>query len=150
MILPKYLFTKFVVFWTNCHCVIGLGSTYRWVLYRQWRYTMSYHVERSCLMTHIFVFISQIYNIIFLNLSELEMPRFPTILIEVLSLDNWNRFRTEGYTYLTIPGQPGESLIKSSAGTKVNNCYDYMYMYSQKIEKEYLCLSYIANINKTR
>jgi hypothetical protein len=40
-------------------------------------------------------------------ISELELPHFPTIMIEVLSLDTWNRFRTEGYTYLTIPGQPG-------------------------------------------
>ncbi|KAL4223339.1 Pleiotropic negative transcriptional regulator [Mactra antiquata] len=39
---------------------------------------------------------------------EDEMPSFPTIMIEVLSLDTWNRFRTEGYTYLTIPGQPGK------------------------------------------
>ncbi|XP_060586854.1 tectonic-like complex member MKS1 [Ruditapes philippinarum] len=40
--------------------------------------------------------------------KELELPHFPTIMIEVLSLDTWNRFRTEGYTYLTIPGQPGK------------------------------------------
>ncbi|KAK3589148.1 hypothetical protein CHS0354_017116 [Potamilus streckersoni] len=39
--------------------------------------------------------------------EEDEMPRFPTILIEVLSLDSWKRFRTEGYTYLTVPSQPG-------------------------------------------
>lgn len=39
------------------------------------------------------------------------MPNFPTIMLEVLSLDSWNRFRTEGYTYLTIPGQPGNYLL---------------------------------------
>ncbi|XP_061196324.1 uncharacterized protein LOC133204586 [Saccostrea echinata] len=34
-------------------------------------------------------------------------PHFPFILMEVLSLDSWNRFRTEGYTYLAIPPRPG-------------------------------------------
>ncbi|XP_052801949.1 tectonic-like complex member MKS1 [Mya arenaria] len=39
--------------------------------------------------------------------KELEIPRFPTIMVEVLSLDSWQRYRTEGYSYLTVPGQPG-------------------------------------------
>ncbi|KAK3083758.1 hypothetical protein FSP39_002734 [Pinctada imbricata] len=40
--------------------------------------------------------------------EEREMlPKFPLIMIEVLSLDSWNRFRTEGYTYLTVPAKPG-------------------------------------------
>ncbi|XP_048772095.2 tectonic-like complex member MKS1 [Ostrea edulis] len=34
-------------------------------------------------------------------------PHFPFILMEVLSLDSWNRFRTEGYTYVAIPPRPG-------------------------------------------
>ena len=35
------------------------------------------------------------------------MPHFPLILIEVLSLDSFKRFRTEGYTYVTVPNKPG-------------------------------------------
>ena len=52
-------------------------------------------------------------------ISELELPHFPTIMIEVLSLDTWNRFRTEGYTYLTIPGQPGDCITKVSYFLKI-------------------------------
>ncbi|XP_021374695.1 Meckel syndrome type 1 protein-like isoform X2 [Mizuhopecten yessoensis] len=35
------------------------------------------------------------------------LPHFPIIMVEVLSLDMWNRFRTEGYTYINIPTHPG-------------------------------------------
>ncbi|XP_033731555.1 Meckel syndrome type 1 protein-like isoform X1 [Pecten maximus] len=35
------------------------------------------------------------------------LPHFPIIMVEVLSLDRWNRFRTEGYTYISIPTHPG-------------------------------------------
>ncbi|XP_041350207.1 Meckel syndrome type 1 protein-like [Gigantopelta aegis] len=38
-----------------------------------------------------------------------DMPHFPVIMIEVLSLDSWNRFCTEGYTYMQIPTKPGVS-----------------------------------------
>ncbi|XP_064612245.1 tectonic-like complex member MKS1 [Liolophura sinensis] len=38
-----------------------------------------------------------------------EMPHLPCVLIEVLSLDSWNRFRTEGYTYINVPSTPGVS-----------------------------------------
>lgn len=36
-----------------------------------------------------------------------SIPHFPLLMIEVLSLDSWHRFRTEGYTYLPIPSHPG-------------------------------------------
>ena len=37
-----------------------------------------------------------------------DFIHWPTLFIEVLSLDSWERFRTEGYTYLTIPSKAGE------------------------------------------
>ncbi|ESO97860.1 hypothetical protein LOTGIDRAFT_228399 [Lottia gigantea] len=37
------------------------------------------------------------------------MPHFPIIYVEVLSLDSWQRYRTEGYTYFSLPGKPGTS-----------------------------------------
>ena len=36
-----------------------------------------------------------------------ELPHFPIILIEVLSVDSWHRFFHEGYTYIQIPAKPG-------------------------------------------
>ena len=44
-------------------------------------------------------------------------PHFPFILMEVLSLDSWNRFRTEGYTYLAIPPRPGELDVYCQSGS---------------------------------
>ena len=39
-----------------------------------------------------------------------DFIHWPTLFIEVLSLDSWERFRTEGYTYLTIPNKAGENI----------------------------------------
>ncbi|KAK7505914.1 hypothetical protein BaRGS_00002636 [Batillaria attramentaria] len=36
-----------------------------------------------------------------------ELPRFPQILVEALSVDSWHRFFHEGYTSIQIPGKPG-------------------------------------------
>ncbi|KAL8615771.1 hypothetical protein ACOMHN_040266 [Nucella lapillus] len=36
-----------------------------------------------------------------------ELPKFPMVLIEVLSVDSWHRFYHEGYTYIQIPAKPG-------------------------------------------
>ncbi|CAE1324505.1 MKS1 [Acanthosepion pharaonis] len=46
-----------------------------------------------------------------LNTSE-DVPHFPIIYLEVLSLDSWQRYRTEGYSYLTIPPTPGLHKMK--------------------------------------
>ena len=37
-----------------------------------------------------------------------DFIHWPTLFIEVLSLDSWERFRTEGYSYLTIPSKAGK------------------------------------------
>ncbi|XP_013384089.1 Meckel syndrome type 1 protein [Lingula anatina] len=37
------------------------------------------------------------------------LPKWPVMYIEVLSLDSWQRYRTEGYGYLTLPCIPGVS-----------------------------------------
>lgn len=42
------------------------------------------------------------------NLREKAIPRPPYIYFEVISKDTWNRFRTEGLTYKSLPiSQPG-------------------------------------------
>ena len=35
------------------------------------------------------------------------LPQWPQIFLEVLSIDSWQRYRTEGYGYLTVPPTPG-------------------------------------------
>ncbi|XP_071502804.1 tectonic-like complex member MKS1 [Diadema antillarum] len=35
------------------------------------------------------------------------LPAWPQLFLEVLSLDSWQRYRTEGYGYVTIPSTPG-------------------------------------------
>ena len=36
---------------------------------------------------------------------------WPTLFLEVLSVDSWERFRTEGYAYITIPNKAGERIL---------------------------------------
>ncbi|XP_054481218.1 Meckel syndrome type 1 protein isoform X3 [Anoplopoma fimbria] len=43
--------------------------------------------------------------------SEESMPQWPVIYFKVLSLDSWQRFRTEGYGYLLFPAMPGKHTI---------------------------------------
>lgn len=42
--------------------------------------------------------------------------------MEVLSLDSWNRFRTEGYSYLAIPPRPGKLNCSFMHFTSTQNC----------------------------
>ncbi|KAJ8402236.1 hypothetical protein AAFF_G00371010 [Aldrovandia affinis] len=39
--------------------------------------------------------------------KEDSLPQWPVLYFEVLSLDFWQRYRTEGYGYLVIPATPG-------------------------------------------
>nr|XP_023675277.1 Meckel syndrome type 1 protein [Paramormyrops kingsleyae] len=39
--------------------------------------------------------------------TEGSLPEWPVLYFEVLSLDSWQRHRTEGYGYLVIPASPG-------------------------------------------
>ncbi|XP_037323582.2 Meckel syndrome type 1 protein isoform X2 [Pungitius pungitius] len=43
--------------------------------------------------------------------SEESIPQWPVIYFKVLSLDSWQRFRTEGYGYLLFPATPGKQTI---------------------------------------
>ncbi|XP_040035532.1 tectonic-like complex member MKS1 isoform X2 [Gasterosteus aculeatus] len=43
--------------------------------------------------------------------SEESIPQWPVIYFKVLSLDSWQRFRTEGYGYLLFPAVPGKQTI---------------------------------------
>ncbi|KAG9281988.1 Meckel syndrome type 1 protein-like [Astyanax mexicanus] len=39
--------------------------------------------------------------------SEDSLPKWPVLYFKVLSLDFWQRYRTEGYGYLVVPSSPG-------------------------------------------
>ncbi|KAG5284595.1 hypothetical protein AALO_G00028410 [Alosa alosa] len=41
------------------------------------------------------------------NENEDSQPKWPVLYFKVLSLDYWQRYRTEGYGYLVIPSAPG-------------------------------------------
>lgn len=40
------------------------------------------------------------------------LPKWPRILLEVASLDSWDRHRVEGYAYLDLPSIPGKLSIQ--------------------------------------
>ncbi|KAM4546220.1 tectonic-like complex member MKS1 isoform 2-T2 [Fundulus diaphanus] len=43
--------------------------------------------------------------------SEDLIPQWPVIYFKVLSLDSWQRYRTEGYGYLPFPAMPGKHSV---------------------------------------
>ncbi|XP_070772940.1 tectonic-like complex member MKS1 isoform X2 [Enoplosus armatus] len=43
--------------------------------------------------------------------SEESIPQWPVLYFKVLSLDSWQRYRTEGYGYLLFPAMPGKHTI---------------------------------------
>uniref|UniRef100_A0A3P8VI02 MKS transition zone complex subunit 1 n=1 Tax=Cynoglossus semilaevis TaxID=244447 RepID=A0A3P8VI02_CYNSE len=43
--------------------------------------------------------------------SEGTVPQWPMIYFKVLSLDSWQRYRTEGYGYVLFPSEPGNHVI---------------------------------------
>jgi len=50
-----------------------------------------------------------------------DFIHWPTLFIEVLSLDSWERFRTEGYTYLTIPSKAGSYTLEVDTWRPIGN-----------------------------
>ncbi|KAK7087621.1 tectonic-like complex member MKS1 [Littorina saxatilis] len=50
-----------------------------------------------------------------------DLPKFPLILIEVLSVDTWHRFFHEGYTYIQIPAKPGAETSKRDCWRPMGN-----------------------------
>lgn len=50
-----------------------------------------------------------------------DFIHWPTLFIEVLSLDSWERFRTEGYSYLTIPSKAGSYMFEVDTWRPVGN-----------------------------
>ncbi|XP_063342581.1 Meckel syndrome type 1 protein isoform X3 [Pelmatolapia mariae] len=40
--------------------------------------------------------------------SDHSVPQWPVLYFKVLSLDSWQRYRTEGYGYLLFPAMPGK------------------------------------------
>ncbi|XP_071783046.1 tectonic-like complex member MKS1 isoform X1 [Centroberyx gerrardi] len=43
--------------------------------------------------------------------SEESLPQWPVLYFKVLSLDFWQRYRTEGYGYLVFPATPGKHVM---------------------------------------
>ncbi|XP_040907533.1 Meckel syndrome type 1 protein isoform X3 [Toxotes jaculatrix] len=43
--------------------------------------------------------------------TEESIPQWPVLYFKVLSLDSWQRYRTEGYGYLLFPAIPGKHII---------------------------------------
>ncbi|CAL8365262.1 unnamed protein product [Lota lota] len=43
--------------------------------------------------------------------SEEALPQWPVLYFKVLSLDYWQRYRTEGYGYLVFPATPGKHVV---------------------------------------
>ena len=37
----------------------------------------------------------------------MSLPKWPRVLLEVASLDYWDRHRVEGYGYMDLPQAPG-------------------------------------------
>lgn len=49
----------------------------------------------------------------FLSLAD-SLPQWPVLYFEVLSLDFWQRYRIEGYGFVTLPATPGKKLDLAS------------------------------------
>ncbi|XP_019622108.1 PREDICTED: Meckel syndrome type 1 protein-like [Branchiostoma belcheri] len=47
------------------------------------------------------------YEVFFRNETEDDMPQWPLLFLQVLSVDSWQRYRTEGYGYCGVPSAPG-------------------------------------------
>ena len=60
-------------------------------------FTNLHHQTAYCSFTRFF------FSLIF---SE-DFISWPTLFLEVLSVDQWERFRTEGYGYITLPNKAG-------------------------------------------
>uniref|UniRef100_A0A8C5A4T0 MKS transition zone complex subunit 1 n=1 Tax=Gadus morhua TaxID=8049 RepID=A0A8C5A4T0_GADMO len=45
------------------------------------------------------------------NESQESLPQWPVLYFKVLSLDYWQRYRTEGYGYLVFPATPGKHVV---------------------------------------
>ncbi|XP_031428421.1 Meckel syndrome type 1 protein [Clupea harengus] len=53
--------------------------------------------------------------------SEESLPQWPVLYFKVLSLDYWQRYRTEGYGYLVIPSVPGNHSVTCETWRPVQN-----------------------------
>lgn len=61
-----------------------------------------------------------------LSLSEMEdssdiVPRWPQLMFEVLSLDWWGRYRTEGYGYIILPSKAGLHHVTTHTWRPIRN-----------------------------
>uniref|UniRef100_A0A669EFQ2 MKS transition zone complex subunit 1 n=1 Tax=Oreochromis niloticus TaxID=8128 RepID=A0A669EFQ2_ORENI len=65
-----------------------------------------------CRCTENVAFFSYPFNFEAFYMTEKEsdhsVPQWPVLYFKVLSLDSWQRYRTEGYGYLLFPAMPGK------------------------------------------
>ena len=57
-----------------------------------------------------------------LTLSD-HLPKCPRLLIEVSSLDYWERHRVEGYGYIDLPSKPGIHMTRLQYVHSTSRCY---------------------------
>uniref|UniRef100_A0A669CP76 MKS transition zone complex subunit 1 n=1 Tax=Oreochromis niloticus TaxID=8128 RepID=A0A669CP76_ORENI len=48
------------------------------------------------------------FEAFYMTEKESDLPQWPVLYFKVLSLDSWQRYRTEGYGYLLFPAMPGK------------------------------------------
>uniref|UniRef100_A0A7N6BAM1 MKS transition zone complex subunit 1 n=1 Tax=Anabas testudineus TaxID=64144 RepID=A0A7N6BAM1_ANATE len=51
------------------------------------------------------------FETFYMSEKEKSIPQWPVLYFKVLSLDFWQRYRTEGYGYLLFPAIPGKHII---------------------------------------
>uniref|UniRef100_A0A8C5CGV8 MKS transition zone complex subunit 1 n=1 Tax=Gadus morhua TaxID=8049 RepID=A0A8C5CGV8_GADMO len=54
---------------------------------------------------------SLLYVNFFMEVPNKSLPQWPVLYFKVLSLDYWQRYRTEGYGYLVFPATPGKHVV---------------------------------------
>ena len=68
------------------------------------------------------------FSINSLDADKEVLPRWPQLLVEVVSVDRWGRYRVEGYGHCVLPSQPGHHTLQihtwtpATASHKVGDC----------------------------
>ena len=65
------------------------------------------------------VLVTVIIDFFCITFSTDGFIHWPILFFEVLSIDTWERYRTEGYGYVTIPNKPGTEDCVSRKARKI-------------------------------
>ena len=63
------------------------------------------------------------FSINSLDTDKEVLPRWPQLLLEVVSVDSWSRYRVEGYGHTVLPYQPGHHHLTVHTWTPTTNNY---------------------------